>query len=75
MPWVPGQRKKHGEGKSAIIGEMYGVAPKTVRDIWNHRTVSITAHTVRGFVEKYFFVDSWLTSATVECSDETLVGF
>lgn len=40
-PWVPGQRKKHGEGKSHWIGEMFGVKPKTVRDIWNHRFVIV----------------------------------
>ena len=22
MPWIPGQRKKHGEGKSALIGQI-----------------------------------------------------
>ena len=27
-------------GKSSLVAEMYGVSPKTIRDVWNRKTWS-----------------------------------
>ena len=31
---------RHVVGKSSLVAEMYGVSPKTIRDVWNRKTWS-----------------------------------